>query len=257
MGGVVVLTVIGVIFLIVVGAVCGVRKRRQHTVNKPAHGTFGEWFVLVTMTYVTCTYISYLGDGNTDANDSIHLTITNPVQVDSSHTVYTSLNQPTTKQEVVYTELNSSTTYTSLDPQTTHKDGEYTHLVTEETPLYPSTTQQETVHTPGGDYTALDPQTTQKEGVYTRVGGGAEYSTLDPTTTHKQDGYTPLSKANPVDQHTYIHVVNNEEVCMHVRVYCSVQYVQHCMYNVCEPVCFCAKSYRPTCMNELSPLENK
>ena len=41
-GGVVVLSVIGVIFLIVVGAVCGVRKRRQNTVNKPAHGTFGE-----------------------------------------------------------------------------------------------------------------------------------------------------------------------------------------------------------------------
>ena len=42
MGAVVVLAVIGVIFLIVVGAVCGVRKRRQNTVNKPAHGTFGE-----------------------------------------------------------------------------------------------------------------------------------------------------------------------------------------------------------------------
>ena len=51
-GAVVVLAVIGVIFLIVVGAVCGVRKRRQHTVNKPAHGTFGEWFVLVTMATV-------------------------------------------------------------------------------------------------------------------------------------------------------------------------------------------------------------
>ena len=185
------------------------------------------------------------------------LTITNPVQVDSSHTVYTSLNQPTTKQEVVYTDLNSSTTYTSLDPQTTHKDGEYTHLVTKETPLYPSTTHQETVHTPGGDYTALDPQTTQKEGVYTHVGGGAEYSTLDPTTTHKQDVYTPLNKANPVDQDTYINVVNNEEVCIHVHVYYSVQYVQHCMYIVCKAVCFCAIWYRPTCMNQLSPLENK
>ena len=146
------------------------------------------------------------------------LTITNSVQVDSSHTVYTSLNQPTTKQEVVYTELNSSTTYTSLDPQTTHKDGEYTHLVTKETPLYPSTTHQGTVHTPGGDYTALDPQTTQKEGVHTHVGGSTECSTLDPTTTRKQDVYTPLNKANPLDQHTYIHVVNDEEVCMHVHV---------------------------------------
>ena len=47
MGAVVVLAIIGVIFLIVVGAVCGVRKRRQSTVNKPAHE--GEWFVLVAM----------------------------------------------------------------------------------------------------------------------------------------------------------------------------------------------------------------
>ena len=46
-GAVFVLAVIGVIFLIVVGAACGVRKRRQSTVNKPAHG--GEWFVIVIM----------------------------------------------------------------------------------------------------------------------------------------------------------------------------------------------------------------
>ena len=152
-------------------------------------------------------------------------------------TVYRSLNQSTTKQEVVYTELNSSTTYTSLDPQTTHKDGEYTHLVTKETPLYPSTTHQEIVHTPGGDYTALDLQATQKEGVYTHVGGRAEYSTLDPTTTHKQDACTLLNKANPLDQGTYIHVVTNEEVCMHVHVFCRVQYVQNCICIVCKPVC--------------------
>ena len=47
MGAVVVLAVIGVVFLIVVGAVCSVRKRRQSTVNKPAHNTFGEWFIIV------------------------------------------------------------------------------------------------------------------------------------------------------------------------------------------------------------------
>ena len=200
-------------------------------------------------------YIRFLpGDGNTDAYDSMNLTITNPVHVVDSDMLYTSLNQPTTKQEVVYTELKSSTTYTSLDPQNTHKDGEYTHLLTKETPLDPSTTHQEAVHTPGGDYTALEPQTTLKEGVYAHVGGGAEYSTLDPTTTHKQDVYTPLNKANPLDQDTYIHVVNNEEVRMHVHVYCRSQYVQHCMYIVR----FCAISYyRPTCMNQLSLLENK
>ena len=175
-----------------------------------------------------CLLYCIIGDGEGGANDSINLTITNPVHVGSTHTVYRSLNQPTTKQEVVYTEINSSTTYTSLNPQNTHKDGEYTHLLTKETPLDPSTTHQEAVHTPGGDYTALDPQTTQKEGVYTHVGGGAEYSTLDPTTTHKQDVYTPLNKANPLDQGTYIHVVTNEEVCMHVHVYCSVLYV-HCV----------------------------
>ena len=49
MGAVVVLAIMGVVFLIV-GVVCVVRKRRQHTVNKPA--TFGEWFVLVTMVTV-------------------------------------------------------------------------------------------------------------------------------------------------------------------------------------------------------------
>ena len=184
---------------------------------------------------------------------SIVLILYIPANITGNDTVYTSLNQPTTKQEVVYTEINSSTTYTSLDPQATHKDGEYTHLLTKETPLDPSTTHQEAVHTPGGDYTALDPQTTQKEGVYTHVGGGAEYSTLDPTTTHKQDVYTPLNKANPLYQDTYIHVVTNEEVCMHVHVYRSVL---HCraLYVHCA---FCAISYRPTCMNQLSVLENK
>ena len=105
-----------------------------------------------------------------------------PANITGNNTVYPSLNQPTTKQEVVYTELNSSTTYTSLDP---------------------------------------------------------------------------LNKANPLDQDTYIHVVNNEEVCTHVHVYCSVQYVQHCMYIVCKTVCFCSIWYRPTCMNELSPVENE
>ena len=186
------------------------------------------------MTY-SCIYkylLYIIGDGEGGAIDSINLTITNPVQVDSSDMLYTSLNQPTTKQEVFYTEINNSTTYTSLDPQATHEDGEYTHVVTKETPLDPSTTHQEAVHTPGGDYTALDPQTTQKEGVYTHVGGGAEYLTLDPTTTHKQDVYTPLNKDNPLDQDTYIYVVTNEEVCMHVHVYCRVQYVQHYMHCV-------------------------
>ena len=173
------------------------------------------------------------GDGNTDANDSMDLTITNSIRVVDSDMLHVSPNQPTTKQEVVYTEINSSTTYTSLDPQTTHKDGEYTHVVTKKTPLYPSTTHQEAVHTPGGDYTALDPQTTQKEGVYTHVGGGAEYSTLDPTTTHKEDVYTPLNKANQLDQDTYIHVVTNVEVCTHVRVYC----IDHIMYSTVCTLC--------------------
>ena len=175
-----------------------------------------------------CTHISCLGDGNIDTYDITNLNVTNPVQVGKNDMLYTTLSQPTTKQGVVYTELNSSTTYTSLDPQNTHKNGEYTHLLTKETPLYPSTTHQEAVHTPGGDYTALDPQTTQKEGVYTHVGGGAEYSTLDPTT----DVYTPLNKANPLDQDTYIYVVNKEEVCMCVHVYCRVQYVQHYIHCV-------------------------
>ena len=49
MGAVVVLAIMGVVFLIVVGAVCSVRKRRQSTVNKPTHNTFGEWFVIVIM----------------------------------------------------------------------------------------------------------------------------------------------------------------------------------------------------------------
>ena len=92
------------------------------------------------------------------------------------------------------------------------------------------------VETPGGDYTALDPQMTLKEGVYTHVGGGAEYSTLDPTTTHKQDVYTPLNKANPLDQHTYIHVVTNEEVCMHVHVYCRSQYT---VCTLCVSMQYC------------------
>ena len=49
MGAVVVLAIMGVVFLIVVGAVCSVRKRRKGTVNKPTHNTFGEWFVIVIM----------------------------------------------------------------------------------------------------------------------------------------------------------------------------------------------------------------
>ena len=125
--------------------------------------------------------------------------------------MYTSLKQSTPAQDKVYTELNTRAVYTSLDPQTTQKDGEYTHVLTKESTLDLTPTQQCTSHsrvvgggahsTPGDTmYTALDPSdnseqhhihTTQwswtaKRYIYIDVVDGHEgVSEIDCTTTSR------------------------------------------------------------------------